>query len=193
MESIAHIWRGQTLAIHSAYTDADSLSLMLNSSNLLQCSNLTVVEIGREHNYGLNVLQHSAIYNLRAVLLFRSMPADDIICVTQRKSAYPQSDTVFVFAQERHELINAVEKIRKEFLESTNPCHLKMIIFTESEFGDWLYTPGNMVSRTKNRRTAEVLELKRITNTDVINKFNMDLVDWYRGCPFVLSLERYSV
>lgn len=68
-----------------------------------------------------------------------------------------------------------------------------MIIFTESEFGDWLYTPGNMVSRTKNRRTAEVLELKRITNTDVINKFNMDLVDWYRGFPFVLSLERYSV
>ncbi|KAI1733227.1 hypothetical protein Ddc_02143 [Ditylenchus destructor] len=195
MESIAHIWRGQMLAIYLSDSDANSLSLMLSSSNLLQCSNLIMCESEYGRNYGLKALEHSAIYNLRAVLLRRSMIADDIMCVTQRKSAYPQSDTVFVFYQERHELINAVDKICKEFLKSPNPCRLKMIICTETEFGDWLYTPGNVVLRTKNRRTAEVLELKRISNADVINKFDINLVEIYEGIrdPFLLSLERYNV
>ncbi|KAI1714056.1 hypothetical protein Ddc_11619 [Ditylenchus destructor] len=80
--------------------------------------------------------------------------------------------------------MQVIEKIKKEFLESTNAYRLKVIIQTDD-----VDDVHNLYLRSENNCTGEVLELKNITNEEVENSF--DVIIHYGFNAFIL--ERYSI
>ncbi|KAI1714036.1 hypothetical protein Ddc_11599 [Ditylenchus destructor] len=104
--------------------------------------------------------------------------------MVQNKTAYPRSDTTCVFTcMEQIEVFHAIEKLRKEFLVSTNPCRLNMIFITVAAHEQILNF------HAENSRTGEVLELKSFTHGEAKDKFDVDVYYGYQ----VLVLERHCI
>ncbi|KAI1729745.1 hypothetical protein Ddc_02405 [Ditylenchus destructor] len=189
VESFAHIWAGETLYISDhSLGDVNSFSFMLNSTNMLQCRNLCLYG-GLFFYSNFDAIHYSPLFEMQTINFGSYIEeAFYMFHLIQIKAAYPHSNTTFVFTLYRDGLFDELEKIRKDFLESTNPCRLK-IIFHSEELTEPLYD-----FRDKNSITGEALELKYITNMETRKIYKFDGLDVeYFHWPLVFSLERYII
>ncbi|KAI1694851.1 hypothetical protein DdX_19910 [Ditylenchus destructor] len=166
LESLAHIWTGHTLIING-HSDkiSDFVSSILSSTIVLQCHTL---KLNVRPHFDLSFFQYPALYTLSTVH-FNGQPfsAYELVIFTQQKTAYPQSKVVFVVTV-THQLSDAINNIYEEFLKSTNPCRLKIIIRTPTTHLKQEYF------RAENHRTGEALEMKFLTKAEVKMTFDVD-------------------
>ncbi|KAI1714058.1 hypothetical protein Ddc_11621 [Ditylenchus destructor] len=180
VESIAHIWSEQHLAITDfSSTEEHSLCPLLSNPNMLRCRILDVY--GDRTNFVQNSRKYPALYALHAISFTWRILADEIDIISRNKATFPQSDCIFLFPDTlQDEMINALEVIREEFAESSNSCRLRMIFQLDT------LDDQNVDFRMENKQTNEILELKHITKAEAKDKFHIDLENYV-----ALLLERF--
>ncbi|KAI1703839.1 hypothetical protein Ddc_16387 [Ditylenchus destructor] len=154
LESIAHIWAGKHLYIYDlSKNDSSSLSLILESTSVLQCRTLHI----EDNQKRIQVLQNPNIYSLYAIDLSLTCSFSDnkILQLVQQKESYPESNTMFGIDSDKEDVDDAMESIKLSFLASENCCRFRFIIkaFDAEDIVEF---------RLENSRTNEVLELKII-------------------------------
>ncbi|KAI1714055.1 hypothetical protein Ddc_11618 [Ditylenchus destructor] len=192
LESISHIWSGQVLTImdHWDYNN-ESIKRIFENSNIVQCRSLMYWKnsgVLSRNAPLMDIHRCSHLYTLHAIYITWIRMESNILNLTHFKTAYPQSDTIFVISKghsrfhsfESDDFISmhdAFETIKKEFATSSTSCRLRVII--EIMFSSSIFSlPENFEFRLENNRTKEVLQLKRITKQEAKEQFDVALYEY---------------
>ncbi|KAI1706601.1 hypothetical protein Ddc_15232 [Ditylenchus destructor] len=179
LESISHIWTGQTLMISDLFEDSVDYNLkeMLGNSAILQCHSLSLSKAAIEDEIKSDIIteleQCAYLYTIPVIYFSCPILENDI-----------------------------------EFLTSSVPCSLRVIIEILLSGSSSLVQYDSLASsereffqfRLENNRTKEVLQLKQITKQEAKEKFNVVLYQDEEDDSFTegtdgkaLILERFTV
>ncbi|KAI1704408.1 hypothetical protein DdX_14275 [Ditylenchus destructor] len=179
LESIAHIWNGQTLSIIDFSTKTtETVKRIFGSLSILQCRSLFHSKAGYVNldSRVMDIYQSPNLYTLQAIYFSSSITMDGILSLTHYKAEHPQSHTTFVFQPFILTFDDALEAIKEEFSASSTRCRLRMII--EIVILGYNTFIQNLAFRLENSRTKEVLQLKRITTEEAMEKFGVVLYEY---------------
>ncbi|KAI1707623.1 hypothetical protein Ddc_14718 [Ditylenchus destructor] len=184
LESISHIWRGQTLSFD--HSSRSSLQTILRNSTLLHCRRLEIYCVYSSELFR----QHPNLYTVPIIYFSMCFTENHILDIIRKKSNFPQSETLFVIiAGLNPDVVQTTfETTIKEFLKSAYPCRLKMIIQTTAPS---IGFTRSSYYRAENNRTKEVMELRCVTKAEVKDKFDVNI-----SCPLGYDawiVERRSV
>ncbi|KAI1704409.1 hypothetical protein DdX_14276 [Ditylenchus destructor] len=180
LEAISHIWSDQILSIIDCSDyNTESLKLMFKSSAILQCRTLRVfVSVSFVFS---DFLQCSSLYNLHAIYFMWKVVADEIVSIIQHKAAFPMSDTILILCvQDELDMLYALDTVKEEFLTSSVPCRLRIIIEVIFIYHNSL--TENLDFRLENSGTKEVLQLNHITKQEAKQKLDVVLYEYTNDC-----------
>ncbi|KAI1694003.1 hypothetical protein Ddc_22424 [Ditylenchus destructor] len=166
MESISHTWTEQELYVWDSRHNASSLLLIFNSSALLGCRTLRIMDT----DANTHLLQQPNLYALHAIHYESGVERDGILNLVRQKALFPKSNTILVILTciSEEEFSLALEVIRKEFLASSQPCRLRFVIKT-------FFREESMQFNLENNCTKEVLRLKFVTMKEAEDNFDLCL------------------
>ncbi|KAI1697841.1 hypothetical protein DdX_18266 [Ditylenchus destructor] len=168
LESISHIWAGQSMCLWISNEAQESIQKIFRSHSILKCRELL---IDSEH-VDVKFYQYSSVYNLEAVYYNRLIKNDDLVDIIMNKAVYPESNTIIdLLALRDTDVLEAIEETRNRFLESPVSFCFRIAIHVILPVED----PGQLAFETRNERTKKMLKLEYVTGEEANERFGMSL------------------